>query len=231
MRRVASVVFLVLLAGCGQQAVTPEATLRASLLPPTHGIGFYVNKEAYVAIFDIVPGRGIGLYYPHMNRELEYAVRPGPRWVTNTVPYMNAAAYRTPLLNPVHYLFLVASREPLNIEDYVGYDDYLRQKLTPVVVTGNAYTAMKALVQEVVPAQPPQDWTTALYALYGGDRRGRGARIYQLVYCEDGRMYWVDLSRARFICPPASDSTKIKNVLPEDGSKPLDKKMTKTGAR
>lgn len=210
---------------CGNPSnmATPSAPLRASLLPPTHGIGFYVNQQAYVAIFDIVPGRGIGLYYPHMNRELEYAVQPGPRWVTNSVPYMNAA-YRTPLLNPVHYLFLVASRESLSIDDYIGYDDYLRQKLGPAVFTGHAYTAMKALVQEVVPAQAAEDWATALYIVYGGDRQGRGARIYQLVYCQDGRMYWVDINRGLFICPPASDTTTIKNVLEEDGKKPLDKK-------
>src|SRR6185503_18699416 len=67
------------------------APLEATLLPPTHGWGFYVNKSAYVALFDIVPGGGIGLIYPHMGREVDYAVRSGPQWINPSVPYMPAS--------------------------------------------------------------------------------------------------------------------------------------------
>src|SRR3954467_13590679 len=206
MRRLTSAVTaLVLVSACGSNSsnsvntaaaprVKRATPLEATLLPPTHGWGFYVNKSAYVALFDIVPGGGIGLIYPHMGRELNDAVRSGPQWINQSVPYM-PATFVTPSIGPVHYLFMVASREPLRINDYVGYSDYLREKLGNVVYTGNAYTSMHALVQEVVPAQPDEDWTTALYIVYGGRRGQVPDRIYQLVRCSDGQFYWVELGR------------------------------------
>jgi hypothetical protein len=197
----------------------PVVPLEATLLPPTHGIGFYINKSAHVAVFDIVPGAGIGLVYPRMGRELEYAARPGPQWIASGVPYW-PASYVLPANSSVRYLFLVASREPLLIDDYIGYSDYLRQKLTNVVYTGNAYTAMEALIAEVVPSQPAEDWTTALYIVYGSVRGNRRPPvIYQLVKCTDGKIYWVQLGSS-FVCnDPGLKADTLKEGEPEQPQK------------
>ena len=81
---------------------------------------------------------------------------------------------------------------------------------------------------EVVPTQPPEDWATALYIVYGGDNRGRGARIYRLVYCANNQFYWVALDRLAFACPVASDSTAAgKQFLEEQGKEKLDRKTIK----
>ncbi len=204
----------------------PVVPLQASLLPPTHGIGFYVNKQAYIGVFDITPGRGIGLVYPRMGRDLDYAVHAGPQWIsTSTVPYWPASFETSTSAPGVSYLFLVASKQPLNIDDYVGYSDYLREKWGNAAYTGNAYSAMKALVSEVVPAQPDEDWTTALYIVYGGTGRRATPQIYQLVLCTNRRMYWVRLGEV-FLCPAAADSTASDSVagktLKEGEPKPAD---------
>jgi len=225
MRRFASVVsLLIVAAACGGGPVTqasrtrPTVPLEAGLLPPTHGVGFYVNQRAHIAIFDIVPGRGIGLVYPHVGRELDDAVRPGPQWLTSNVSYW-PASYKERAGAPIHYLYLVASRAPLLIDDYVGYSDYLREKLTNVVYTGNPYTSMKALTAEVVPPQPAEDWTTSLYIAYDGGRGDRRPRVlYQLVKCLDGTIYWVELGSS-FVCPaaPAAADTLKEGEAPEKG--------------
>ena len=227
MRRIAVSVSLILVAAaCGGPASQvsrsgPVVPLEATLLPPTHGIGFYVNQPAHIAIFDIVPGAGIGLVYPQMGRELKYPVRSGPRWIGRGVPYW-PASYRPPANSPMHYLFLVASREELRIDDYVGYSDYLRDKFTNVVYTGNAYTAMEAVTTEVVPPQPDADWATALYIVYGGARGDRRRPvIYQLVKCLDGSVYWVQLGSS-FVCgaPPAkADTLKEGDSKPPEGKR------------
>jgi hypothetical protein len=119
----------------------------------------------------------------------------------------------------VHYYFLVASRHALNIDDPVGYSDYLRGRLGNVGYTGAPYASMKALIAEVLPPQPDDDWTTALYIAYGSDRRDlREERIYRLVRCADGTFYWVPLD-ASFGCPlTVPDSMAIPaDTLNEDG--------------
>lgn len=217
---------LLVAAACGSPAAqtsrtSPDPPLEASLLQPTSGLGFYVSQQAYVALFDIVPGGGIGLVYPHTGRELHNPTWAGPQWISRSVPYW-PATYRPPALGAVHYLFLIASRQPLNIEDYVGYSDYLRARLTNVVYTGNAYSAMNALVEEVVPSQPDEDWTTAVYIVYGASRGRRPTRIYQLVKCVDGQIYWVEIGSS-FTCPPApaapKDTLKEGQPRPEGGAR------------
>src|SRR5438552_1865203 len=193
LKLIASVPLLVLVA-CGTPSKTrvgaaPEAPLQAALLPPTHGLGFWVNQSAYVAVFDITPGSGIGLLYPNFGRDLERPVSAGPRWAAVSPAYRaNQAFFERPGAGSgMRYLFLIASRAPLNIDNTVGYADYLRTKMGPVAFTGGAFASMKTLISEVVPEQPEGDWTTAMYIVPGTVGGRRGGAIYQLVRCEDGR--------------------------------------------
>ena len=80
-----------------------------------------------------------------------------------------------------------------------------------------------------MPAQPSEDWATALYIVYGGDNRGRGARIYRLVYCANNQFYWVALDRLGFVCPAVSDSTAARKTLDEQGGKKVEQKTIKKG--
>ncbi len=222
MRRLAVAVSMLLVAACSRppseaSGPRPVPRLQAGLVPPMRGFGLYVNQPAYLALFDITPGAGIGLVYPQMGRELHSVVQPGPRWLTRgAVPYM-PANYVEPVIAPVHYFFLVASRRPLNIDEYVGYPDYLREKLGNVTFTGSAFHSMKALVEEVVPVQPAEDWTTAVYLVYGGTglERNDPARyvrsILQLVVC-GSEGYWVPVGQG-FSCDDPRDAKSAKDVL------------------
>jgi|GEM_PF-1427149 len=170
-----------------------------------------LNRPAYVAVFEILPGQGVGLLYPRYEREdayfpaglssldLRHAARDY-NWYSGS---MSAARYSRS--EPRSY-FLVASKRPLRISRFQrGGGGALRS-----VLGLSAYGAvdqqavMNDLVGAIVPDQPAEDWTTDVFTVWPS--RGNHyyyaeyPRQYVQVYCGDGTYDIVPVELSRFAC-------------------------------
>src|SRR5215218_6641704 len=80
------------------------------------GLGLRLNRPAYVAMFEILPGQGVGLYYPAFNAEQAYFANG-----FTSLPTHGARRYDSYFANGVsrysrgepRFYFVVASRQPL----------------------------------------------------------------------------------------------------------------------
>ena len=156
------------------------------------GLGIRLNRPAYVAMFEIIPGQGVGLYYPAYGAERGYfpsgfSSLPlhGARYYDS---YFTGLPARYSRGEPRFY-FLVASRRPLrSITRFQRADGAIRSVLGLTAYnTLNYRRVMDDLVEAVVPLQNDEDWTTDVLAVWPQDYGyyAYGDR-YQRVYCGDG---------------------------------------------
>lgn len=184
------------------------APLRARLFDDATGLSVQLNHTAHVAIFEIVPGRGVGLMYPSSYGDRPYVQAGYNRMYTGSVrPYTwyyhdDPVAYRQD--GPRYYL-LVASRRPLYIDRYRNAPGQLRRDLgLHRFATFNSGPLMDELVSAVLPPQPDGDWDTDLLTLWPREVRNRGYNRWYgddrlvTVRCRDGTFvttYLYDVSR------------------------------------
>jgi hypothetical protein len=186
-------------------------------IDPSGGYGFWVNAPAYVAMFDIVPGSGINLLYPRTSFDVAHSVRAGTSYVHGSFSFHRSGLFVESRLSQPHYIVAIASRQPLNIRQPVGYSDWITYKLGMAAFAGTSLEIMNGVFQEVVPPQPAGDWATAVYVVFPGVPWRQN--IYQLVRCPDGYTYVVNLTTPVFICPAprAPDSSANRPANDEGG--------------
>ena len=158
-----------------------------------YGLGVRLNRPAYVAMFEILPGQGVGLLYPAYSAEQAYF----PSGFT-TLPSHGVRRYDSYFTGGIsrytrgepRFYFLVASRQPLrSIARFQRSDGAIRSVLgLSAYSTFNYRQVMDDLVQAVVPYQGDEDWTTDVLAVWPD--RGYGYYAdnggYQRIYCDDG---------------------------------------------
>ena len=161
------------------------------------------SRAAYVAIFEIVPERGVELVYPVSSRQRGFVVaglRELPTWwegsrVTYHTGWSTSRAY------PGRYIYALASDEPLHIPDAAYRTGYLRDVLgSRVYQSTNPYTTMRALAREFVPQVRDEEWAEDMYVL----SPSYATEHYRVtrVYCRGGTMYEVPSELAdRVWCP------------------------------
>ena len=123
----------------------PETPLEARVFPPYYGqVAVQLSKPAYVALFEVIPGRGVSLLYPQAGSGFQQSLeswvpmRYAPqRWLyTGASPFgidgyaldahdrsaysdgaygVGAGAY-----SPPRYLFLLVSEHPLAVDQFQG---------------------------------------------------------------------------------------------------------------
>jgi len=161
------------------------------------------SRAAYVAIFEIVPDRGVELVYPVSPRHGRFVVaglRDVPTWwESSRVTYH--AGWSTSRAYPGRYIYALASDEPLRIPDAAYRPGYLRDVLgSRVYWSANPYLTMRALAREFVPSVRDEEWAEDMYVLspsYATDRY----RVTR-VYCRGGAVYEVPWEFAdRVWCP------------------------------
>jgi hypothetical protein len=197
------------------------------------GLGVRLNRPAYVAMFEILPGQGVGLYYPAFNAEQAYFPSGFTSLPTHGArrydSYFTGGASRYTRGEP-HFYFLVASREPLrSISRFQHSEGAIRSVLgLNAYSTMNYRRVMDDLVQAVVPYQNDSEWTTDVLAVWPRDDYGYYADNggYQRVYCGDGTVELLPIELAQWGCrrqqrpvvvraprattPPSSeDSTRV----------------------
>jgi hypothetical protein len=171
------------------------------------GLGVRLNRPAYVAMFEILPGQGVGLYYPAFNAENAYfpsgfSTFPthGPRRFDS---YFTSSLSRYERGQP-HFYFLVASRQPLrSITSFQRNEGAMRSVLgLTAYSTMNYRRVMDDLVQAVVPNQNDDDWTTDVLAIWPRDYDGYYADNggYQRVNCGNGTVEVLPIELAQWGC-------------------------------
>src|SRR4051812_35143487 len=120
------------------------------------GLGVRLNRPAYVAMFEILPGQGVGLFYPAFSAEQAYFASGFTMLPTHGArrydSYFTSAGSRYTRGQPRFY-FLVASRQPLrSIARFQHSEGAIRSVLgLNAYSTMNYQRVMEDLVQAVVP--------------------------------------------------------------------------------
>ena len=208
---------MLLLPGCvpaTNVAVTPAPTRRPP--PPQHIVPLEVavvrseagrllvqtNRPAYVALFEIVPERGVAVVYPASVRQRN-VVLSGLTWVATywTIPASSYDRRVTSTAYQPRYVYAVASDMPLRLTDDSYDATYMRRVLGSAYWASNPYAAVRALSRQFVRPQPDEYWGEDLYAVPA--TTGRAPYAVARVYCPDGSVFEVREELAgRAWCPP-----------------------------
>ena len=131
MKAIAAFALLATLAACASAPPAPTGgPLKAELTEDEFGARVHLTAPAYVAVFRITPGTGAALIYPR-----DQADRPQLRAGTHViVPRTSSRGSRALAANSNTYLYLVASRDPLEVEQFQNGDRDVRE----VIGAGNA---------------------------------------------------------------------------------------------
>lgn len=184
-----------------------QRPLDAHIIPTSHsGLSFSLSRPAHVAVFEVVPGQGVGLVYPSYGgqRELLGAGYHNPllggtddfRWA-----YRDATPY-TRLPQP-RYIYLIASERPLDVGEFVRNPTALRSTFgLSRFASWNAHQTLDDLDALVVRGVGPEQWTSDLYVIWPETRQGNSYAQQQVVIrCSDGRAVLVPLRYAALACP------------------------------
>lgn len=199
---------LVLLLSTGGCVVAPSAgdsypsprqrVLRAHISPSPYNVGFYVNRPAYVALFEVVPGQGTSMLYPSPgfgradgfvfsgSRSVHRQDRIGGRYDRD----MYLPALGRGLSMGPRYLFLIASERPLELAQFGGFGMGLRSSLGVHFASSSAYHVMERLAEEVLPTTAYDgSWTTDMYVDWPGVLHHSPRRDRVLVACNGYQAY------------------------------------------
>jgi hypothetical protein len=182
-------------AGSGPATSNSYQPLRAYINPPEFGgLGFQVNRPAYVAMFEVVPGQGAAQVYPSIGSGpmSGYATvgraHIGTRRVAARDLYLPAHS-QSRLQEPRYYL-LIASESPLNLEPFGSFGMGLRSSLGVHFASYNPYHTMERLAETVLPTmQYDGSWTTDLYVHWPEAISATPADRHVLLSCNGYRVY------------------------------------------
>lgn len=160
----------------------------------------FTNREAYVAMFEIIPGRGATMVYPVNGREVfasdahyaNLAVQPG-RMFYHTDPFGHAA------FQPRYY-YAIASAAPLNLSRLQTSLGATRRVLGRMYSSYRPFDVIDRLTEIVVPMQSDEDWATDLFVDWPTPPTPIFT-AYQLVRCANGRVIKVPASYPYYGCP------------------------------
>ena len=117
MKALAAFVSLAALAACASAPPAPVSSgpLRAELAEVAHGMVVELSAPAYVALFHVVPGSGATLVYPRDESD-RAMLRAGTTTITPRSTGRRARSRSAGVYN--QYVYLVASKEPLEVEQF-----------------------------------------------------------------------------------------------------------------
>lgn len=228
--------------GGGSTPDTYNGSESASRAEPLHvrlsesgsaGLFLHLNRPAYTAVFQIIPGQGVALLYPNFGERQMYS--PG---MTRLMPSLasnrfwrydnvrhNPYAFATHIAQGPRHLLVVASERPLQTSRFRS--GMLRQVMgTTSYTTLSSRRVVDDLLAVVVPPQPDESWDADVITVWPAvnDVRLPSGDLYR-VRCRDGTWLWVPLELAGAACrnpdrvlprdstlgqPPRGDSTGVR---------------------
>lgn len=161
----------------------------------------FVNREAHVAMFEIIPGRGVTMVYPQTRTGVfasdghfaDLTVQPG-RMFYHADPFGHSA------VQPRYY-YVVASAAPLNLTRLWPSLGSTRRVLGRMYASYRPYDVIDRLTELVVPMQADEDWATDLYMDWPMPLAPRSFLAHQFVRCANGRVILVAANYPYFGCP------------------------------
>ncbi len=216
LRRVATLVASIVLAACSSGTVyvvhrpapppppPPRIEpLEITLARPVRGqLVVQTNRPSYVALFEIVPDRGVALLAPSYAHQRTWMLA-GLNWVPVSWKVQSTMYYGRPSGTsvPARWVYAIASDEPLRLPDEAFHPSYMRRVLGPAAYRGtNPHVTMRAISRAFLPSVIDESWAEDAYALaatYASDPY-RTVRIY----CANRTVYEVPEEVAdRAWCP------------------------------
>jgi hypothetical protein len=185
--------------------------LEITLARPVRGqLVVQTNRPSYVALFEIVPDRGVALLAPSYAHQRTWMLA-GLNWVPVSWKVQSTMYYGRPSSTavPARWVYAIASDEPLRLPDEAFHPSYMRRVLGPAAYRGtNPYVTMRAISRAFLPSVIDEAWAEDAYALaatYASDPY-RTVRIY----CANRTVYEVPEEVAdRAWCPVNAPSGGI----------------------
>lgn len=229
LRRVATLAASIVLAACSsgtvyvvQRPAPPPPPppriepLEITLGRPVRGqLVVQTNRPSYVALFEIVPERGVALLAPSYAHQRTWMLA-GLNWVPVSWKVQSTMYYGRPsgTAVPARWVYAIASDEPLRLPDEAFHPSYMRRVLGPAAYRGtNPHVTMRAISRAFLPPVIDESWAEDAYALaatYASDPY-RTVRIY----CANRTVYEVPEEVAdRAWCPvqPSSGGMIIRTA-------------------
>ncbi|HEX2078838.1 MAG TPA: hypothetical protein VHG08_14040 [Longimicrobium sp.] len=176
-RRLSALLIPLVLAGCAtaQRGSADEAGLRARMYHNNgSGVRVALSEPAHVAIFEVVPGERVSLFYPAVESDPSHVaagritLHPGGRRARS----YPASSYgrQAPLL------YMIASRQPLDDALIRDLQEGLGSLVGDPFRSNNPAETMEYLASLVVPVDLPEtEWTTDVLSRYPGGGQVAGA--------------------------------------------------------
>ena len=173
----------------------------------------FTNREAHVAMFEIIPGRGAAMVYPFSSGHAvasdghyaDLTLQPA-RMFYHTDPFGHAA-YQP------RYYYVVASVAPLNLTRLQSSLGAMRRVLGQMYGSYRPYDVIDQLTALVVPMQADEDWATDVFVDWAGFPMPRYAST-RLVRCANGRVFEVPLSYPYYGCPGDAEPAVVASAEP-----------------
>ena len=183
------------------------------------------SRQAYLAVFEIVPGRGVSLVYPAPLRPRNVQ-QTGLTWVN--VNWTLRPDYRY-ASSDTRYIYAVASDTPLRLDD----DDYdsrhMQRALGSAYWSSSPNATVRAISREFVRAQPDEWWGEDMTSMPLMSGRITVAIRLARVFCPDGNVFEVREDMVDRVWCPARRGGPRPGERP--GAAPPDSVFSSNGRR
>ncbi|MGH7477272.1 MAG: hypothetical protein ACRELD_13445, partial [Longimicrobiales bacterium] len=158
----------------------------------TGRISYWTNRAAYVAVFEVWPGRGVGMIHPAWAGQQQQHTS-GFRWVNTYNRSFRWAYHLTTQISRIapqpRYLLVVASDRPLQVEQFVARPYALYSALGMAAFSAyRTFDTMEQLAQLAL--DPGSEWAVDYYTIWPSSVRDY--RDYRIVTCR-GSSFFVPL--------------------------------------
>ena len=145
------------------------------------------SRQAYLAVFEIVPGRGVSLVYPAPMRP-RHVQQTGLTWVN--VYWTMRPDYRL-ASSDTRYIYAVASDTPLRLDEDDFDSRHMQRALGSAYWSSSPNATVRAIAREFVRAQPDEWWGEDMTSMPLMSGRVTVAIRLARVFCPDGNIFEV----------------------------------------
>ena len=162
--------------------------LEVNIVRPEEGrVLVQTSRPAYLAVFEIVPGRGVSLVYPQPYKPRDVTLT-GLTWV-NIYWTMRPDYDRRFASSDTRYIYAVASDTPLRFTDEDYDRSRLERRLGTTFWSQSPNATVRAISREFLRVQPEEWWGEDLYSMTLTSTRVTVTIRLVRVYCPGGDIF------------------------------------------